>query len=190
MKRLSSFKIVFYSIIFLSLHNCNWQEAPIKRDLIFIQPFDKKKIAVYESPSGQRDSIVFYQATFDTVKNRNLEQGLYDGITLQVKYELKVGSYHKLGNNMSANFLNFIYTSNQNISKEIFFIGLLFDKEAIEKNYDQLKKGELITLDENIAQYKNLNVTEGIKSIKFSSKSGVVSFVDSNNKVWRCVHYE
>lgn len=158
-----------------------------EEELRLVKPFSKNQELIFKSPTGQRDTIVFGAATFDTIKYRNIEQGFYNELALSVPYRLSPGSFHKVTvtsiNREPEHFLQFTKAKGSHGSKEISFLGLIFDEEYINRIIRQ-KKVELNFRKED-ANYSGVNINEGIKSFVFRFDRGVVSFVDMHDTEWQ-----
>jgi hypothetical protein len=161
-----------------------------KEELQFIKPFSKNQQFIFKSSTGQIDTIVFGAATFDTIEYRNIEQGFYNELALTIPYRITSGSFHKITvaslNNEPEHFLQFTRAKGSHSSKEISFLGLIFDEESIKRIIAE-KRGVLNFRKED-AFYSEVNINEGIRSFKFSFIKGVVSFVDKNNTEWRLLN--
>ena len=177
--------ILIFAIIFLN--SCIQNSSFSKEELGFFKPYFKADTAIYKSLKGQLDTVIFTKMTIDTVEVRSIEQGFYNNNILRVSYKLTENSYHKVTvksiNNEPDDFLSISKAKNSHSSKEIYFLGLLFDEEYFDKIINIIQT-EVIVFDESKAKYKDANINEGIKSFKFSFTKGILSFVDKNNVEW------
>ncbi len=157
-----------------------------QNDLKFVKPFNKTDTVIYTSEKGQVDTIIFSAVSNDTLKLRNLEQGFYDENRIKVSYALTKNSYHKLStgevHNEPHHFIQFAQAKHSHSSKEIYFLGLIFDQEYIE-SIDVNNKSEFTFSHEN-AIYEEVNINEGIKSFTLNFDKGILSFIDKNNIKW------
>lgn len=166
--------------------SCTGNASFTSEEMRFVAPFEKDSIVIYKSEEGQLDTIRFLKLKIDTIRYRSIEQGFYNENALTIGYELTSNSYHKITvqsiNNEPEHFLLFIKARKSHSSKEISFLGLVFDEDCINKILNR-KDSSIIFSREN-AQYKGVNINEGIKSFKFDFKHGVISFIDKNDIEW------
>lgn len=187
MKKLNSlFVITIFTVIMRLFTSCNGNASFSPNELKFAKPFTKTNIVEYRSSRGQIDTIIFHSAIIDTVRIRSIEQGFYNDNILRVSYDLTDNSYHKLTvksvNGEPTYFISFAKAKNSHSTKEISFLGLLFDDDYLNKVVTT--KETSIVFSQDNARYKGVNVNEGIKSFKFDFEKGVVSFVDKNDIEW------
>jgi hypothetical protein len=78
--------------------------------------------------------------------------------------------------------LLFLKAKKSHSSKEISFLGLVFDEDYVNKIINT-KDSSIIFSSEN-AQYKGVNINEGIKSFRFDFNKGIVSFIDKHEIEW------
>jgi len=177
MKGINNLLPIFVTMFIIS--SCMSNSSFNSEELKYVNPYLKSDTAVFKSFRGLIDTIIFSSINVDTVKYRNFAQGYYNENILRVSYKLTNNSFHKLLNN-SANgepvdFISFSKAKDSHYSKEIYFLGLLFDENYL----DQLKStGHYIIFKSDKAKYTGLNINKGIKSFKFSFAKGVESFDD------------
>jgi hypothetical protein len=166
--------------------SCSANASFTSEEMRFVRPFENDSVVVYKSAQGQVDTIKFLKLRSDTIRYRNIEQGFYNENALTVGYELTDNSFHKITvqslDKEPEHFLLFLKAKNSHSSKEISFLGLVFDKEYINKILNT--KDSLIIFSRENARYKGVNINEGIKSFKFDFNKGIVSFIDKNDIEW------
>jgi signal peptidase I len=153
----------------------------------FVKPFQEGHQLVFKSSKGQQDTIVFSAASIDTIKYRNIEQGYYNELALSVTYRLSPGSFHKITvksiNDEPETFIQFTKAKDSHSSKEISFLGLIFDEKYIHRIVGQRK--DVFDFRKEDAVYSGVNINEGIKSFVFSLDAGIISFIDNYNTEWQ-----
>jgi hypothetical protein len=158
-----------------------------EEELLFVKPFSKNQELIFKSPTGQKDTIVFGEATFDTIKYRNIEQGFYNELALSISYKLSPGSFHKVTvtsvKNETEHLLQFTRAKGSHSSKEISFLGLIFDEKYINNIVG--KRNNVLNFRKEDAVYSGVNINEGIKSFVFSFDKGIISFVDKSSAEWQ-----
>ena len=169
------------------LNSCVSNSSFSQDELKFVNPYLKSDTVIYKSSQGITDTIIFASYIVDTVRVRNLSQGYYNENTLRVRYKLTNNSFHKLLqqslNNEPIDFISFSKVKNSHSTKEIYFLGLLFNKDFIEDLIKTNTSEEVIFKGEK-AQYTGLNINKGIKSFTFNFLKGVVSFIDDSDGEW------
>jgi hypothetical protein len=166
--------------------SCGGNASFTSEEMRFVKPFKNDSVVVYKSAEGQTDTVRFLKLKIDTIKYRNIEQGFYNENALTVGYEITNNSLHKITvqsiDKEPEHFLLFLKAKNSHSSKEISFLGLVFNENYINKILNT-KDSPIVFSREN-AQYKGVNINEGINSFKFDFNKGVVSFIDKNNIEW------
>lgn len=153
-----------------------------KEELKFANPFSKADTGVYKSSKGQTDTIIYHAAIKDVLKIRSGERGFYNENRLIVYYELSNGSYHKFTVHSSNGEHKHLISFYKNDSKEICFLGLIFNDQYIDSICNN--PGSTISFIINNAQYSGMNINEGINSFQFDFNKGIVSFKDKYNSLW------
>jgi hypothetical protein len=181
-------KIILVSIIAILLFSCNSRKISFsKNELQLLRPFQSVDTVIYQSKNSLRDTIIFYNQENSKSSVNNFEQGFYTTYSINVRYKLTKGSYHKFVQSNAEDESSYLISLSKNTNAvnadiEVYFLGLLFNNAYLNglKN-DGMKT---ITFDESTAEYKNLNIIEGIKSFDFNFQIGIVSFIDNNNLRW------
>lgn len=176
-----------FGILGLLLINtsCNWNSSFNREEMRFVASFTRDELVVFESETGQLDTVRFFQWKVDTIRKRSFGQGYYNENVLLVGYELTPGSFHKFPESSSSgNYDDLILflKSKGHSHKEIKFLGLIFDQEYVEQKLKS--KDELIVFDGEQAQYRDMNINEGIRRFSLDLRIGVISFVDKNEQKW------
>jgi hypothetical protein len=165
---------------------CTGNASFSSEEIRFFKPFVRADTAIYQSDSGQTDTIIFQAVRIDTIKYRNFEQGFYNENMLRVAYELSPKSFHQFTvgstDGTPTYFINFIRAKNSHSAKEICFLGLIFDEDYLDNI--AADKGKSILFSKEKAKYSGVNINEGIQSFEFSFDKGVVSFVDRQDREW------
>jgi len=173
--------------VILFMNSCIGNSSFNQAELKFVNPYFKPDTATYKSSQGLMDTIIFTARAVDTVEYRNLAQGYYNENILRVSYKLTNNSFHKFLNesinNEPVDFISISKAKNSHSSKEIYFLGLLFDEEYLD-SIIKTNQNEVIVFNEDKATYKDANINEGIKSFKFSFTNGIISFVDKTDIEW------
>jgi hypothetical protein len=166
--------------------SCTGNASFTSEEMRFVKPFEIDSVIVYKSEQGQIDTVRFFKLKIDTIRYRNIEQGFYNESALTVGYELTNNSFHKITvqsiNKEPEHFLLFLKAKKSHSSKEISFLGLVFDEDYVNKIINT-KDSSIIFSSEN-AQYKGVNINEGIKSFRFDFNKGIVSFIDKHEIEW------
>jgi hypothetical protein len=158
------------------------------QELKFTKPFAFDDTIIYKSNYTEYDTIIFYKVLYQVNHTRNLEQGFYDNYSYNVDYRLTMGSYHKIINPNEIAARTTLYgirkssdspTSN---GQEFCFLGLIFDDKYLDNI--MLDTNSITIFDESKAQYKGMNINEGINSFTFEKEKGIVSFIDKKNNKW------
>lgn len=165
----------------LAIMSCS-AGLPNPKDVRWEAPFRKTIANIYRSKDGRCDTVIFFAAKKDTFKVRSFELGFYDVERFVVNYEMTSGSYHNVAGILPGHiFIKFNVASGVYSSKEIYFFGLLFDGEFIDKVADSV---DAVEFDGDRARYRDLNIDKGVTSFRFSFDRGVVSFVDGDGAAW------
>lgn len=179
----------YFFVIFILLiqifTSCLGNATFTKDEIRFMKPFFKENIIIFKSNIGQIDTITFLKYNVDTLKFRNIEQGFYNENRLFVGYKLSKGSYHKITLNSiyetPEKFLSFTKAKNSHSSKEISFLGLIFDENFMDKNISNIDK---IIFNKQNAIYSGININDGIKSFTFNFEKGIISYVDKKGNIF------
>ena len=170
-----------------ALKSCVSNSSFSQEELKFVNPYLKSDTAIFKSSQGLLDTIMFASNIVDTVKVRNLSQGYYNENILRVTYKLTSNSFHKLFQQSVSSelvdFISFSKVKNSHSSKEISFLGLLFDTDYLEELIKTNTSDNIIFKGDK-AQYTDLNINKGIKSFTFNFTKGVISFIDDDNSEW------
>lgn len=191
MKESSSFFLLIFFLLTVNvLCSCTGNASFTESEIRFTEAFKQDQIIVFRSSLGQIDKIKFYKRELNTIKYRNLSQGFYNENILRVRYQLLDSSYHKIdyGAGLSNyelidNYLSFLKSKNGHSNKEINFLGLEINESYIENLIN--KKDSVFIFRSEDAQYKNININEGIQRFTFSLTQGVVSFIDKHGVEWK-----
>lgn len=182
----SSFFIVILVASTKLFTSCTGNASFSSEEMRFAKPFVRADTAIYQSDSGQTDTIIFQAVRIDTIKYRNFEQGFYNENMLRVAYELSPKSFHQFTvestDGTPTYFINFIRAKNSHSAKEIYFLGLTFDEEYLD-NIAAVKDKSILFSKEK-AKYSGVNINEGIQSFEFSFDKGVIAFVDRQGREW------
>lgn len=160
-----------------------------ENQLKFINPYTNGDATiVFKTTDNNFDTITFYKVEGSYSSTSNFEQGFYDTKGYSVDYRLTAGSYHKYVNLDRIGYRDCLFhisksSGSQSVDQEFCFLGLIFDNTFLEKIKDDTSS--IILFDNRNAQYKWVNYNESIKSFKFQKDSGIISFVDKNNKEWK-----
>ena len=170
------------------MQSCSSSSPFTDKELKWFKPFSKIDTSVFITDGGLSDTVIFYGIDTTIFKTRNLEQGFRNEKTLKVTYALTKNSYHKfISLTVKDEPEKFIsVTDEDNWTKpsiEICFLGSIYDNTFVDKIGDDTNK--IVHFDEASANYKGVNIVEGIKSFEFDFKNGVVSFVDKFDRKWR-----
>jgi hypothetical protein len=183
MKVLNNLMVITIAIFFMN--SCIRNSSFNKEELKFVKPYLKENTVIFQSPQGYMDTIVFSNSVIDTVELRNLSQGYYNENILRVTYKITSKSFHKLFEQSLSNelidFISFSKAKNSHSSKEIYFLGLLFNEDYLDGIINE-NTGEIIVFKSDKAKYTGLNINKGIKSFKFSFTKGIESFIDDSGE--------
>jgi hypothetical protein len=187
MKKSNSYVLITVFAVMVHLFSsCTGNASFTSEEMRFVKPFGKDSVVIYKSAEGMIDTIRFLKIKIDTIKYRNFEQGFYNENTLTVGYELTKNSFHKITvqsiDSEPEHLLLFLKAKDSHSSKEISFLGLVFDENYINKIAGS--KDRVIVFSSENARYTGVNINEGIKSFKFDFSKGVVSFIDKNDVEW------
>ncbi len=187
----------FFAIIWILFFACTTRKdvAFDNNDLKWLRPFNTTDTIIYRSQNGLSDTITFFQQESNRSSVSSFEQGSYTTYSKSVTYKLTDSSYHKfiqvnsngiqVYSNSKKQYLFSLSKSNNQTETgmEISFLGLIFNESYLKSlRTDSIK---VLTLDEVKAAYKNMNVTEGIKTFDFDFQKGIISFIDYNNVKWK-----
>lgn len=179
--------LIITTIAVTFLSSCFSVEGFSKEELLFAKPFLNPHQLIFQSPTGQRDTIAFSAMSIDTIKYRSIEQGFYNELALSVNYRLSPGSYHKETiksvNDEPEHFLQFTRAKGSHSSKQVSFLGLIFNEGYLNRIAGE-RKGVLNFRKEE-AVYSGVNINEGIKSFLFSFDKGIISFIDKQGDEWK-----
>ena len=180
---------MFISLV-LCMASCMENAQFTTAELNFAKPFMRTDTAIYKSDSDQIDTIIFHAASIDTVRLRNMAQGFYNDNILRVSYELTPKCYHKFtvpstdGN--PVYFISFAKVKDSYSTKEIYFLGLLFNEKYLD-HVEPIKEKSIL-FSEDRAVYKDVDINETIRNFEFDFDRGVVSFVDIKGIKWRRIN--
>ena len=159
-------------------------------ELKFVKPYSESHIAIYKSDKGQIDTIKFYKFYIDTIKYRNTEQGFYNEYDLIVRYELTEDSYHKLitvpNNKKTDNLMTFIKVKGSYETKEMGFLGLVFENKFILNAISS--RVDSVLFSDKDAIYRNININKGISSFVYRKDQGIVSYSDDTGSIWKRIN--
>ena len=182
--------LIIAVVCVIFLNGCMSTAEFSEDELRFAEPFSNNQELIFKSAIGHIDTFIFGAVRVDTIRYRNIEQGHYNEIVLSVPYRLSPGSFHKLTvrsvNNEPEHFLQFARAKGSHSSKEISFLGLIFDESYIDKAIAGRKA--VLNFREEEANYSGVNINEGIKSFVFHFEKGIVSYIDKNNAEWQRIN--
>ncbi len=181
--------IIFATVLLFFCISINMGAAFKSNELKFIKPFARYQTVIFKSNKGELDTIKFYKFHIDTIRYHNIEQGFYNEYDLKVGYELTDNSYHKLitipNNKKTDDFITYIKVKGSYETKEISFLGLVFENkfiiDAISSQSDSILFGK------QDAVYEGVNINKGISSFVYSKTSGIISYSDITGSIWKRV---
>jgi len=182
-------RLIIPFLIFCFILGCSYKDVIFtKEELKWTEPYQHDDTIVYKSPDNKRDTVIFYQVQRQINHTHSLEQGYYYTYSYSVDYRLTIESYHKIINPNEVGARTSLFDISKSTDdptsaeQEFCFLGLIFDSKFLE---DISNDTSSITLfDESKAQYKGVNINEGIRSFKFQKENGIISFIDKNNQEW------
>ena len=183
MKKLNKFFAgIFFGGIIFSCLSCGYSINYTPSELTLVKSFNQTHTYVYKSEQEQFDTITFSKLKRDTIERRGFETGNYNIYALSVYYQISKNSYHKLIGASENEYLINFSRAKPYTSKEIGFLGLLFDEGFVDSVIAH--KYRVIVFPINKAEDHGININKGIKSFTMNLDSGIVSFIDEHNIKW------
>jgi hypothetical protein len=179
---------LYIVLIGLLFQSCSSKAPFTNNELKWFRPYEKIDTSIFISEQEHlADTIIFFGTDTTIVKLRNLEQGFRNEKTFKITYLLTDNSYHKLifltGKKEPENFIS--VTDNDNWTKplmEITFLGSIYDNSFLDKRKNDTTG--IVHFDKASANYRGVNVAEGIESFDFDFKKGIIGFMDKFNRRW------
>ena len=181
--------VLFIFLPTILLWSCSYNKVTFtKQELKWTIPYQSDDTVIYQTRDDKRDTIIFYQVEHQVNSTSNFEQGFYNNYTYGVDYRLTINSYHKninpneIGTKTSLYDIEKSSDNPTSAGQEFCFLGLIFDYKFLENISEDTNS--IILFDGAKAQYREMNINEGIKSFKFQKEQGIISFIDKNNEEW------
>jgi len=181
--------ILILIITIISCFNETYKVDDFSADVLkWYNPYTKTDTVIFVSEKDDRDTIIFQLPESASDSIRDFEQGFSNINYLTVNYNFTKGSFHQFRKmtdgktRYKQNLLNAYKFSSGYESFEISFIGTI-----VSKNIRKIKKlnDTIYYIDSEKADYSRMNVEKGIKSFKFSTKLGILEYLDDRNTKWK-----
>ncbi len=189
---LKTSSILFQLFLCFILYSCSSQQTLKKEDLEFTIPFQQSQSVIYSTEQGLHDTIYFDAVKRDTLHVNSIEQGFYQASKVFISYRMSPFSYHqftvKSMHEEPENFIQFELVKNSHSSRQISFLGLVFDEEFVLKQ--EGNKSKEILFQSSNAQYVGVNINEPINQFLFDKEIGILQYSDEKNRVWKRIQME
>jgi hypothetical protein len=180
--------IALFLVVFIVSNSCNRSNYNFsKKDLRFVQSYDKIDTIIYFSKLEKRDTIIFNPVKEEKVNPKSFPLGFENTFYLIVSYRLTNGSYHKLVSGIDAlnsnNLITFSVTPPTTDFKHIYFIGSLFYIEKLEKlNNENVETIDFF--DKDAKDIIGFALNKWVSTFRLSFKDGILSYEDNDGTKW------